>query len=159
MITSAQYTDLRARYDAKQAWVKTHAWEGKKWVSYDPASLPIECQCSNKETGLIEHYEFMTDPPAIYTAYVLNSKGERQNWWNADHYVGTFVGDHMGRIVASWEANKAAFGFRTAYRALVVLGDNGILYHAMFCYTAGDYVTLRAYKHQDAAKYEYNIHS
>lgn len=140
MVTEAQYNDLKARYERKETWVKANAWNGSKWISYSPDSLPLDSRCSNAETSEIETYEFMRDKPTSYTSYT------------SAHIVTTWTGQRLGEIL--WSSGFWRNNMGDQREQLIVLGDNGIFY-SVLSFGTGMYNHMKAYKNQASYQKRY----
>lgn len=125
MITEQQYSEYRQRYNAYEAWRNGRS-------GYHPEQVPENIRISNEERSAIEVYEFHTDPPIRYFAYV---NVERK-------IITTWTGDQLGQI-AYFGPRFSLFGNKWNYaRRIRVVGDNGLIYHGTYYESAGDYCRL-----------------
>lgn len=130
MITEAQYKELRAKYDLYHA-ERERLYPGSNWIDAERAAqLPPAPE--HDEISAIEVYEFVTDPPANYFAYVKTT-----GIWFAD--VTTWTGEklgegYLGRIYFSNMGDER--------RSITVHAINGKKYYGTYYKGAGDYCRL-----------------
>lgn len=133
MITEIEYTELRQRYDAYEAWRN-----GKNAVNTN--EIPAELNISNEERSQIEVYEFVNQKPHKYFAYV---KVDKVHPSLLGCTVTTWTGDVLG-VGSMGYPYRSNFGDRR--RSLRIKGINGIVYYGIYFEGAGDYCILKATK-------------
>jgi hypothetical protein len=91
---------------------------------------------TNEERSDVEVYEWMTEPPVSYFAYVDKiAPGE---------VVTNFTGRTLGHITSCGSIWKSNFGDRRQH--FTVEGTNGITYSATAYIDSGTYCRMRAVK-------------
>jgi hypothetical protein len=126
MLTPKEYSRLRKRYAAFEA------WRGGR-SSYPTASVPVRLRVSNAELSAIEVYEFCADKPTRYFLYI--NEGRR--------IAATWTGDPLGAV-----------GFGSPFRAnmgdlrvpITVYAINGLTYYGTYYKSAGDYARIKVAK-------------
>ena len=100
--------------------------------SYHNIRLRLDA-ASNDERSDVEVYEFLTNKPLRYTAYV-------------DHYhtITTWTGQKLGTITHAGKVYRSNFGDKRQHLTIKAL--NGLTYSATAYLTAGDYCHMRAVK-------------
>ena len=160
-----QYNDMKAQLARHEAWVAAHAWggkNGKKWLSYKPESVPMDCRINNRERDAIVVYEWLNNPPALTDKYkgkyFLYVKFERGTAHDGHRYLKTrgtattFMGALLGNAVlgaySQWTPGGPSY-------AITVYGTNGIVYFGRWWPNAGDYCKIRPMKNQERARIDY----
>ena len=155
-----EYIDMKERLDRHEAWVAAHAWggkNGKKWLSYEPESVPLDCRINNRERDAIAEYEFRTQSPKPNVIY-LRYEGAKYGavTYRPSSYgrfdAGTFMGLSLGNgqfKLASWSPVGGSF------YPVIVYGTNGTVYYGRFFWKSGDACVIRPMKNQERARIEY----
>lgn len=136
-ISKEQYNSLKAIDELYQIWLNTSDKVKRSrsgMLSYNSHDVPDHLRLTNEQRSAIEVYEFITDPPIKYFAYV-NSTTQK---------ITTWTGEKLGDIVAknrSWTSN---LGDRR--KNLTIKAINGKMYYGTYYYDSGDYVRMKQYK-------------
>lgn len=94
---------------------------------------------TNDEKAKVEVYEFMTDKPDKYFAYVQENHSKN----NIPTNITTWMGDNLGRIY-SGSPYWSNFGDKRI--PITVHAINGLIYHGTYYQSAGDYCRIRVKK-------------
>jgi hypothetical protein len=124
--------DIRARLAALDEWM---ASQKRNW--YDPAELPADINPpTNEERADLEVYEWLTNPPLRYFAYV------------DDVVVGQPVINWTGRQLGhvTWCGHMWRDNFGTRRVNFRMVGTNGVSYAGTAYPDSGTYCRLRATK-------------
>jgi len=129
-ITKKQYTKLKARIAAFDAWIDTIRGL-KDWASYRDEDIPATlARVSNAERSQVEVYEFETSPPDRYFLYVQEDKG----------IATTFPGDVLGYIGLG-RSYRSNFGDERVQ--ITIAAINGCIYHGTYYKSAGSYARVK----------------
>jgi len=110
------------------------AWLGKR-CSYHPSEVPADIQPpTNEERSEVELFDWITDPPSRYFAYVANDFGSVTNW----------IGARLGTV--HWRGSEFRDNLGGKRRHFRMMGTNGKLYSGTAYVSAGDYCRLREVK-------------
>ena len=132
MITPQQYTEIRARILSFGRWVDSKRNPKTGWCSYPAAEGKARPDyVSNDERGLVEEYEWLTDPPDRYFAYPASNDMTITNWTGIVLGAVTYRGDHWRSNFGDWR------------RSIRMRGTNGRDYAGIIY---GTYARLRATK-------------
>lgn len=117
------------------------------WASYKPEDKPANVpDVTNDERGKVEVYEFVSNPPNRYFAYVHLSDNGR-----TFGYVSTWNGDSLGEI--TWLGGPyrvQGFGaFPSTRQNMRVKGINGRIYSAVYYRSSGDYCRMKAFSNSN----------
>lgn len=139
MITEMEYKLHRARIDAYQASMKA-LYPGVCAFTPDMINAIIaHAGChrapTNEERGVVEQYEWNTNPPANYFCYINCTKREATTW----------MGDRLGEVAFGREFRDNFGGKRVP---ITVYGTNGKMYHGYYYKSSGDYARIKLAKRQ-----------
>lgn len=131
IISKERAADIRARCDALAAWMNANK---RNSYTVDELRAAGVAEVSNEERGALELYEWFTDIPERYFAYVKEGKALGEL-----HTVTTFMGDSLGHCSLGpvWRSN---LGDRR--RSVILIGTNGARYHGTYYCDAGTYCRL-----------------
>jgi hypothetical protein len=143
MISKARYEELRAKIDSFQEWVKENHTDAKTgWASYPAIEAKKRADyTTNEEIGLVEEYEWITDPPD--RAFLYPKMTDRTEVLGHKHlgWVTNWVGIPFGVVTVRGSHWRSNFGDRRVN--IRVRGSNKVDY----CGTIyGTYVRLRRVK-------------
>lgn len=138
MLSHTEYLAHRKAIDDQQAFIVA---SGKN--SFRPDEYPEHTRyLTNDIRSAVEVYEFMSEKPTKYFAYVkVNPNGN-----DAFHcYVTTWTGEVIGSGRLGYEY-RDSFGGRR--QSIEFLGYNGRVYSGTFYKSAGDYCRVKAVKRE-----------
>lgn len=141
VLTDAEYTALKARYDAFEAWRNGR-------TSYQTSEIPAGLDVSNDERSKLEVYEFVKNPPVKYFAYVrrVNTQGQIDAK-SLRVQITTWTGEILGTGILGRGYESPSFGrSNTRYPVLKFKAINGRSYFGTFFASAGDYCRLKLAK-------------
>jgi len=134
MLTKAKYRTLRAAYDLHDA-ERKRLYGNKSIGAAESNTLPYSP--TNDERGQMEVYEFVTDIPKKYFAYV-HCEGERPI------AITTWPGDNLGMIIGRGLPYYSNMGDKRVN--IRVKAINGREYTGIYFQSAGDYCRLKICK-------------
>ena len=138
MLTPEQYAEIKSRYDTRHALVVDYC------KAHHTSGIPAEVYkdwptVTNDETSALEVYQFVTDPPDRYFAYVNHDEGD--------------PGYGKPCTITTWTGEPIAQGKFTSRLYINSMGDkritftakgiNGKVYNGTFYYSAGDYCRMK----------------
>ena len=142
MISQQQYEEFKARNEKYEVWIATSPLVNRS--KSGACSYKIEHKPSyalnNAELSAMEVYEFMTDPPKKYFAYVNMQTLKVTSW----------TGDTIGTISAYARPWRSNFG--DTRQNITVNAINGKQYYGVYYTSAGDYCRLTMHKSQDTVR-------
>jgi hypothetical protein len=138
LLTPEEYQTLRQQIDHYDSEARRRFSTRGGWVSI-PAdqqdTLPPDP--GNEARGRVELYEFCTERPTSYFAYVNTLTNQLTTW----------VGNVLGSVSMGREYRDNFGGVRVP---ITVNGVNGLTYHGTYFKSAGDYARIKAHKRQNA---------
>ena len=105
-------------------------------------SLQAAVDSRNSITSAHEVYEWMSNPPATYFAYVKVTH-DRQGYGAG--VLTTWTGDVLGAVHLGRRFHTGGFA-RSTRRSVTVIGTNGVKYHGTYFESSGDYCRIKRSK-------------
>lgn len=131
------YARLKKRLERFETWRNGR-------TSYESGSVPKGLDVSNEERSQIEVYEFVSNPPAKYFAYIRRvdcegNASEKSLRIQVTTWTGQVIG--TGLLGTSFRDNFGGHRYPLRFR-----GINGLEYAGTYYASAGDYARVKAIK-------------
>lgn len=151
MISEIAYLDLKARQSAYNVWADQFK-QKNGWIVI-PADAIRPVKFENEDRAEIETYEFMTEKPARYFAYVNFPfiTGDRNRViakGSGPVHITGFMGQTLAKVEYYSLPKVSNMGDKRVFFS--AMGINGVRYHGIAYITNGNYCRMRAYKKQKA---------
>jgi hypothetical protein len=141
MIDASTYATLRQQIDAfenaRKAFDPKRYQRGGGYAKEEWEAIArqagLERPPTNEERGQVEQYEFVTNPPDRYFAYV-NERTRRLTTW---------MGDDLGEVGFGREYRDSFGGRRVS---ITIYAINGKRYYGTYFKSSGDYARIKVSK-------------
>lgn len=132
MLTEKEYKKLREAINAYDNFARKNFTRPGGWVvmdqnAKDQAASFAGREVTNADRSEVEYYEFITEKPETYFAYIDEKAGTMTNW--------------MGLVLGNVQ-----FRTKSSRPAITVKAVNGLTYKGTYYKSSGDYCRIKAIK-------------